>query len=227
MERELELPSWLTDALASDVAPPRGTLTKQESPKVGDIYVVTPGRLGTGANRLCAVLELDSAMETARVALLTNETEYACDWDVRMRHDELQLPYELMMECDIISSVWWTQLSTLVGHAPNAAWSGLFLAATTGDFREVDESRRGTPIHGPSDPRWTFRELELSSLQALSAECMSRLIDGLVLDPGLVCALAEAGREEQLAIAAAISERAGQEMVTMDPGSLALLLSRA
>lgn len=54
---------------------------------------------------------------------------------------------------------------------------------------------------------------------------MSRLIDGLVLDPGLISALAEASREEQLTIAAAISERATTEMVTMDPGSLELLLS--
>jgi hypothetical protein len=225
MERELELPSWLTNALASEVAPPRGTLTKQEPPKVGDICLVTPGRLGTGANRLCAVLELDSAMETARVALLTNETEYACDWDLRMRCDELQLPYELMVECDILSSVWWTQLSTRVGCIPNAVWSGLLLAATTGDFREVDESRRGTPIHGPSDPRWIFREHELSSLEALSTECMSRLIAGLVVDPRLICVLAEASREDQLAIAAAIGEQSMIEMVTMDPGSLELLLS--
>jgi hypothetical protein len=225
MERELELPSWLPKALMSASAPPRGTLTKQQPPKIGDIYLVTPGQLGMGANRLCAVLELDSAMETARVALMTNETEYACDWDVRMSRDELQLPYELMVECDIVSSVWWTQLSIRVGFVPNAMWSGLLVAATTGDFSEVDESRRGAPIHGSSDPRWTFREHELSALQALSAECMSRLVDGLVLDPGLICVMAEASREEQVSIAAAISERSMIEMVTMDPGSLQLLFS--
>ena len=225
MDRKLEMPSWLTNALGSIVAPIRGTISKRQAPEAGDIYVVTPGRLGTGTNRLCAVLESDSSMEAARVALITNEIEYACDWDVRMSRDELQLPYELMMACDIVSSVWWTQLSRRVGTVPNHIWSGLSLAANTGDFVEVNESRRGTPIHGPIDPRWTFREEELSALQALSTECMSRLIDGLILDPALIWALAEANREEQVSIAAAISERATTEIVTMDPGSLNLLLS--
>ncbi len=227
MEHELELPSWLTNALKSAVVPPRLKNAKKKCPDVGDIYLVTPGQLELGTNRLCVVLELDSSMETARVALVTNETEYACDWDIRMNRDELQLPYELMVECDIVSSVWWAQLITRIGTIPSAVWSGLVVAATSGDFSAVGESRRGTAIHGPSDPRWTFREHELDALQALSAECMSRLIDGLVLDPGLICALADASREEQAAIAAAISERAMVETVTMDPGSLDFLLSNA
>lgn len=222
MEREPELPSWLTDALASEVAPPRGTLSKQQPAKIGDIYLVTPGRLGMGANRLCAVLELDSAMETARVVLLTNETEYACDWDVRMSRDEFRLPYELMVECDIVSSVWLSQLGEHVGRVPGALRPGI-VATTTGTISAIDETRRATPIHGPDDPRWVFREHELRALHALSDECMSRLIDGLIVDPRLVASIAEVDQVRQSEIATALCDHAELETLTIHTASLELL----
>jgi hypothetical protein len=207
--------------IASDVI----TSQKEQIPQAGDIYLVVPGKLGTGTNRLCAVLEVDSSMKAARVALVTNEIEYECDWDVRMSREELNLSYDLMMECDLVSSVWWNQLTNRLGSIAKTLWPRLLEAATTGNFSEVEESRRGTPIHGRSDPRWAFREQELRALHALSAECMTRLVDGLVLDPELIAVLARSDRDGQHAIVAAVSERVVRETVRIDVGSLDLFFS--
>jgi hypothetical protein len=224
MEPELQLPDWLSKRLAEGPSLPRGvSVLGGETPAIGDLFVITGG-MGPGVKRVGVVVGIEASLEVVQCALLTNETEYASDWDVRLTAEELKLPYALMVECDIVSSVWWKQLGQRLGTLALSLAHGI-VAAASGDFSGIDESRRGTPIHGPADPRWGFREHELSALQTLSAECTSRLIDGLILDPSLLAAIGQVEPSTQREIVAALCDQAARETVTIEAGSLGLLSS--
>ena len=224
MEPELQLPDWLSKRLAEAPSRLRGvSVPGGETPAIGDLFVITGGK-GAGVKRMGVVVGIEASLEVVQCVLLTNETEYASDWDVRLTAEDLKLPYALMAECDIVSSVWWKQLGERIGTLTLSLISGI-VAAASGDFSGIDESRRGTPIHGPADPRWGFREHELSALHALSEACMSRLIDGLILDPSLLAAIGRVEANEQREIVAALCIQAGRETVAIDGGSLELLSS--
>ncbi len=222
MELEAQLPDWLKRSLSDSPTP--GAYGGQIGglPIVGDLFVIKAGRVGTAANRLGVVLDVDASFQVVRCALLTTETEYACDRDVRLTSEELQLPYAVIVECDIVTSVWWNQVGPNIGAIPAELRSAI-IDATTGDFVGIEEWRRGTPIHGPDDPRWSFREQELSALHALSSECLSRLTDGLIVDPALIASIAEAEAFEQRELVAALCDRAMTEIVAIDASSLELL----
>jgi len=174
-----QIPTWLSEALErknQETIKSEG-FTVSDRPSPGDIRVIRPGSLGAGMNRLALVISIDDSTRTARIVLATNETEYACDRDVRVGGTDTHLAFELMIECDLVATVWCSQIDKQVGKLSDSLFDSV-VAAVAGNFEGIESSRRGPRIRGPADPRWGYRETELDSLNVLSKECMSRLLDG-------------------------------------------------
>lgn len=135
----------------------------------GDLCVVAPSdgqpTKKWHSKRICLIIGFDEF--TARIVLTNNCTEYACDWDVCVKQPDTSLTFDLLIACDLVTTVSRKQIIKTVGRLDDALLTPV-IAAVCGDFEGISEERRGTPIRGPSDSRWGFRETELDDLYALA-----------------------------------------------------------
>ncbi len=165
-----QIPTWLPEALKGTQ---RATVRNaSDGFLLGDLCVISPNEAhaakGWQSNRICLLIGLEEF--TARIVLTNNCTEYACDWDVCVKQPDTGLTFDLLIACDLVTTVSRTQIVKTVGRLDDALLKPV-IAAVSRDFEGISADRRGIAIRGPSDSRWGFRETELDDLYALT--CLS------------------------------------------------------
>lgn len=148
-------------------------------------------------HRIGLVLRVDSANEFAEVLLVHAAPELATDRDVILPSNVTSAPYDTVVQTDLRGAVWTLQLGRRVGHvaalvlaAVRAADNSLGAGEhpTPRDAR-MAELHTGSPLAGPLDRRWSFKESEGAALRALAADCTEALLEqGLAweVNPGLL-----------------------------------------
>jgi hypothetical protein len=160
-----------------------------ERPRVGEIRLARA--LSTTAQRLVLVLRVRAELNYAEVCLLSNELDMMSDYDFVLARGDTGLPFDVVAELDLAAPVYLIQTSNLFGRVRSKTLTQELEAASKGDVRRLSPSLRGMPIRGPADPRWGYKEAELSSLYQLSRECAHDLSEGktvprMVIDPALL-----------------------------------------
>lgn len=173
------LPSWLSDATAAhlsatnadvnavDTADPvqasGDTYALANEPAKGQIRRLEPMDADGTAARLVLVVNADSSSAAVQVVLLTNESEMGSDRDTRLTPDLTGLPYDVLALFDVTAPAWYVQLGPVLA---------------TIDLDEIEFlPPAGTPVAGPEDARWNWKQDEHDSLVRLSGECARQIVD--------------------------------------------------
>ena len=224
MAKKSALPDWLLEARVRNP----GNALSDES--------VFPVRLNRGEIRLLesmdgdelpprvvVITDTDVETGTASVVLVTNEFELATASDVLVLPDESGLPYQAVVETDVVTSVWAVQVATKLGRlSPDLPWLD---AVLRGNSESAPAGRRGLPVLGRSDSRWAWKESEVLSLQALAAPCLAHLLDTesaevLIQDPALERCLAAGW--EGLATLAGVIDAINDSDAVLEPAGVSL-----
>ncbi len=148
-------------------------------PDGGEIVVVRRGRddaAGPDA-RYGLVRYVDEQGGYASVALISLEVDSAGGTDVILPPERTSLPFEVMVETDVVAPVWFEQLSGPVGAVDEATLEGV-LATEFDGKPSVPHAWRGLPLSGPDDRRWKFKLDEAKHLMALASSCVASMVDG-------------------------------------------------
>jgi len=160
------------------------TALRAERPKVTSSPTIEPGQVRVLEPvphdpcdpRLGVVLAVDARNEFVEILLVHTSPELATDTDVVASRSATGLAHDLVVESDLRAIVWTTQLGPSIGSLElTSLISGVQSPGQRADTD--DQYPTGTPLQGPADGRWSFKEAEGSDLRALAADCTSALID--------------------------------------------------
>lgn len=129
-----------------------------------------------GPMRLVLIRYLDEAEGYASVALISDDSRMAGGTDVVLPSVRTGLPYEIMIETDVVGPVWFRQLSAPLGAVDGQTLIGIIETEHTG-VPAVAGAARGLPVAGTGDKRWGFKLAEAEELGTLSAPCMAELME--------------------------------------------------
>jgi hypothetical protein len=118
--------------------------------------------------------------------LVSPDTDFGGDRDLLLGPTETGLPYDVLVQAELVGYAWTTQLDTVYSVLDDR-WVDAVqqLQVDDGGTPEPD-LRAGPPIVNATDARWQFKLTELSRLQSLTGPCTEQLIDGerhLLPDP--------------------------------------------
>lgn len=195
-----DVPAVVTSALAQRETartpePPGFVLPTRVSE--GDLRVIESLAHRPSDHRIGLVLRVDSANEFAEVLLVHAAPELATDRDVILRSNLTSAPYDAVVQTDLRGAAWILQLGERVGRLAELA---LAAVRATDDSPEAGGLplapaarmaglHTGTPLAGPLDRRWSFKESEGAALRALAADCTEALLDqelDWAVNPGLL-----------------------------------------
>lgn len=163
-------PTWLTDALKTATKTPS---TQSTPPETGQVRRLDAMDRDGSDSRLVLVTELDPGAASARLVLLSHETEMASNLDVSLGSELTGLPYDLIGLPDVSGPAWFVQL-------------GPVLATLSLDVLNDPELRDAPELRDELDARWSWKEAEHDALLALTGECRRQMMDGepdTVIDP--------------------------------------------
>ena len=139
----------------------------------GDLRVVSPPGSG-GDRRAVLVTDVRAADGYATVALVHSFPEMTASVDAAIGRAVTGAPYAVVVQTDLISCVWLSHLGRLVGRTDPAEVQ----AAVSRDDADMPEGMTvGSPLTGPADRRWAFKETEGRALRCLTADAVSVLLN--------------------------------------------------
>jgi hypothetical protein len=187
-DRSRGTPEWLQAAVGEYARPPVPEPASEQIatvPEPGELRVCLPMDLRSPAiARVVLVLDVDVDNQSANVALATDQLDLATAADVVVPVEETGAPSDLLIQRRLMATVFWVQLSTLLGRV------------------EVSREREpaGISLRRADDIRWAFKERETRELQALSHHCTRQLLheeDALPLvDAEMLCEMLRSGSVE-------------------------------
>ncbi len=130
--------------------------------------------------RLALVLDCDD--DSAEIVLVHPYVELATEADLVFTPDETGVPYSIVVQTRVRSAVWTVQMRgrERVGSLTEEALSEFGRVAVADDPFAVS-LRTGTPLAGPADPRWEFKQQEVETLNRLAADRIYAVFeDGLI-----------------------------------------------
>jgi len=146
-----------------------------ESNKIGDIVVVDGHGEALDVRRLALVVSVEEEKDYLQVMLCHEDLELASIVDATIRGSESGLSYDLVVETDLHSVIWKSQVTRTIGKiAPDLVNKVMAHAADPDSL--VDGIRAGYAIQGVMDPRWKFKENEGQQFRNLCAHCVSRFL---------------------------------------------------
>lgn len=151
---------------------------KDHEPWPGDICLLLPDE-GDNETRPRLVFVRyceEGASNTASVALISSDIEMAGGTDVVLESEQTGLPYNVMVETDVIYPVFWNQLSQPFGSCEQEVIDGVIETEFAG-IPKVPHARRGMPLKGPADPRWDFKLEEAQVIAQFGGKALGYLID--------------------------------------------------
>jgi hypothetical protein len=210
MSTDVRRPAWLKIA--------QQQLATRARPKVEDCWprLPLPGEIhiaevmgGQEAEpRMVCVLAVEPTKGWAEVALVSPEVDLGTDRDLPLSALATGLPFELMVETDVVAKLWLIQLGRVVVRLDSDRTDSIFHAVR-------GEGALGScvalPIQGPADPRSVFKEEERVALGALARDCNSQLASGwrapVVVDPAVLVGADHSAVGEQRKRLVAVAER--------------------
>ncbi len=196
---EIELPGWLAEAnrLLGQRSRPVLVDDWPQPPQVGDVRVAEAIRFGQGRPRLACVVAVDRRVGAATFALVSNEVEMASRGDVVVPGSGCGLPFDLLVETRNLGSLWWTQLSRLVGRL-EGGWIDRVLRAVNAPPEHEKKTIRPAG-ESPGAIISEFHRSETAELQVISASCQASLQGGVRGVPVVVDPQVLAGRPAESA----------------------------
>lgn len=146
-------------------------------PRRGDVSLVHPLGHEAGDSRIVLVLDVDRANEVADVALIHADPDLATDADVVVPKEVAGAHFPIVVQSDLRSAVWWSQLGARVGRLDAADLDRVNDALDPDVAVEPSPFEVGLPLEGPFDGRWEFKRVEGDDLRRLSADCSRALLE--------------------------------------------------
>lgn len=126
-----------------------------------------------GGARCVLVLEVHGD-GTVQVALTHPYSELATDADVVVPAEWQAATWPVVVQSDLRSVVWASQLGDLAGRLSAAQLDELNDALDADGYDGL--CRVGIPLSGPADGRWEFKRTEGDDLRRLAARCVAALL---------------------------------------------------
>jgi hypothetical protein len=114
------------------------------------------------------------------------DPELATDADVVVPKEVAGARFPIVVQSDLRSAVWRSQLGALVGRLETAHLDQVNDALDPDFAEEPSPFEVGLPLEGPFDGRWEFKRVEGDDLRRLSADCSRALLEDdadWILDP--------------------------------------------
>lgn len=204
-----ERPSWLTEAITGRANTATASPIDQlANPAPGQIRRLEHMDPGVAETRLVLVTDIDTVQCYATVTVLSPETDMGSSLDRIITQQASGLQYDLIALTDVAGPAWLVQL-------------GPVLAILSTELSDLPTA--GVPLRDDKDARWQWKEAELDTLVALTAECRYQLLDGepsTVADP-LAFDLNRVGLLERTAIVHATFQLARNHRVLIPAEALA------
>ena len=166
----LPVPQTIRDALARRDSANR-VVDPQEVASGQVRLTVTPQTDGP-VQRLTLVCAVDHRDEFAEVMFVHPYTELATGADLVVPTKYSAVPYQIVVETDLRSVVWLTQLGSLIGVLDETALEAVGSVAV-GEDPAVCGLTTGLALRGPADPRWDFKAVEGAAFRNLTDDCVT------------------------------------------------------
>lgn len=187
-----DVPTKVASALAERrhrQAPVANEQTSTSGIATGDLRAIEGLAHQPADRRLGLVLRIDPSNEFADVLLVHSSPELATDRDAIVAANVASAPYDVVVQTDLRAVVWTLQLRRRVGHLDEQSLDAVRAVANDAAAHvstsqtAIADARTwvGSPLAGPLDGRWSFKESEGTALRRLAADCTEALLDqGLV-----------------------------------------------
>jgi len=146
-----------------------------ESHKLGDIVVVDGHEEPLFVRRLALVVSVEEEANHLQVMLCHDDLRLASIVDAIIMGAESGLSYDLVVQTDLFSAVWKSQVKKRIGGVAPILVRKIMAHGMDPDLL-VDGIQTGYAIQGVIDPRWKFKENEGGQLRSLCADCVSTLL---------------------------------------------------
>lgn len=143
----------------------------------GDLRLVHPLEFEPEGTRVVLVLDVDRANDVVDIALIHADTEMATDVDVVVPKVDARTQFPVVVQSDLRSAVWRSQVGGLVGRIEPAELEQVNDAFDPVSDGEPSPYLVGLPLQGTFDGRWEFKRSEGDDLRQLSADCTRALLD--------------------------------------------------
>lgn len=146
-----------------------------ESYERGDIVVVDGHETSLVVRRLALVVGVEENEDHLQVMLCHDDLPLVSIVDAIIKSSESGLSYDLVVETDLYSAIWKSQVTKTIGKVSTALVGKIMVHAADPDAL-VDGIQSGYVIRGVIDPRWKFKEIEGNQFRSLCADCVSTLL---------------------------------------------------
>lgn len=133
-------------------------------PEIGDLRIAEPIDEECGEPRVVVVLDVDPLVASARVVLASNEVDMVTTRDLLLRTDDTDLPFDLVVEPDLVGELWWIQIGRRLGRL-REPWIHMLHEAVGG---AVGAARRGRSAEELACAARSFRIEEEAALGRLA-----------------------------------------------------------
>ena len=141
----------------------------------GDIVVVDGHVKPPVGRRLALIVSAEEKENHLQVMLCHDDLPLVSIVDAVIKSSESGLGYDLVVETDLYSVIWKSQVSKTIGKI-SPAFIGKIMAHAADPDALVDGLKTGYAIRGIIDPRWKFKENEGKQFRNLCADCVSTLL---------------------------------------------------
>jgi len=150
-------------------------MRRGESYERGDIVVVDGHEKSLVVRRLALVVGAEENEDHLQVMLCHDDLPLVSIVDAIIKSSESGLSYDLVVETDLYSAIWKSQVRKTIGKI-SPALVGKIMAHAADPDALVDGIQSGYVIRGVIDPRWKFKEIEGKQFRSLCADCVSALL---------------------------------------------------
>ena len=155
--------------------PPRDRGTRH--PSRGDLRLVRAPYSCDGTPRIGLILEVVPSGNILEIALVHSSADLATSFDGVVAGKLVGTTFPLVIQTDLRGMLWSDQVGRLVGTLLPATLDAVS-DLVGGSSDAPDGVDIGTPLLGPRDRRWAFKEAEGAALDALCGDCTTELIRG-------------------------------------------------
>jgi len=150
-------------------------MLKSGSHQRGDIVVVDGHEKSLVVRRLALVVGVEENEDHLRVMLCHDDLPLVSIVDAIIMASESGLSYDLVVETDLYSAIWKSQVRKTIGKISPALVRKIMTHAADPDAL-VDGLQTGYAIRGVIDPRWKFKEIEGKQFRNLCGDCVLTLL---------------------------------------------------